>query len=56
MAIKNNFIVCAVAGCTARATQVDHIIPLSKGGVESMANLRPVCTHHNASKGNRTND
>ena len=29
--------------CSARATQVDHIVPLSQGGTHDLQNLRPVC-------------
>lgn len=39
---------CALglAGCTKRATQVDHIIPVSLGGPRlDPRNLQPVCTN-----------
>jgi len=29
--------------CTHRATQVDHIIPVSQGGTHALANLRASC-------------
>jgi len=31
----------------------DHVIPLSKGGLHILANLRPACAHCNCSKGNK---
>ena len=46
---------CAVLGCPSRATQVDHIQPVSLGGdYYAMDNLRAMCRHHNASRGNGT--
>jgi len=33
---------------------VDHVIPLSRGGSNWPANLRPACRHCNSSKGRRT--
>jgi 5-methylcytosine-specific restriction endonuclease McrA len=40
-------------GCTQDATQVDHVLPVSKGGTNHLDNLRPSCPHCNASRGNR---
>jgi hypothetical protein len=31
----------------------DHVIPLSRGGLHILANLRPSCAHCNCSKGNK---
>lgn len=31
----------------------DHVIPLSKGGLNVLANLRPACAHCNLSKGSK---
>lgn len=46
---------CCYIGCGARATQVDHIVPVSLGGdYYAMDNLRAICAHHNASRGNGT--
>jgi 5-methylcytosine-specific restriction enzyme A len=37
--------------CGERATQVDHIVPRSKGGTDNPANLRASCGWCNRSKG-----
>lgn len=41
---------CAVDGCQNREIQIDHIIPLARGGSHGMGNLQPLCAHHNQSK------
>ena len=33
--------------------EIDHILPVSKGGDESPVNLRFLCQYHNRSRGNR---
>jgi hypothetical protein len=33
--------------------EIDHIVPVSKGGTESALNLRFLCQYHNRSRGNR---
>lgn len=41
--------------CGEPANTVDHIIPLSLGGERyEFTNLRPMCRHHNYSRGNET--
>lgn len=41
-------------GCTFKATEVDHIVPLSAGGPPyDPANLRASCLHCNRSRGGR---
>ncbi|WP_425298093.1 HNH endonuclease [Nocardia brasiliensis] len=35
-------------GCLTDATQVDHIIPVSRGGTNDPANLRAACTPCNS--------
>ncbi len=41
---------CFVCG-TRDEIQVDHIVPLSRGGRHSIGNLQPLCAKHNAQKG-----
>jgi len=46
---------CCYIGCGREATQVDHIQPVSLGGdYYALDNLRAICAHHNASRGNGT--
>jgi len=40
----------------ARIMHIDHIIPLSRGGVDLEENLEPVCKGCNLSKGNKTKE
>lgn len=42
--------VCAV-GTDPNPDTVDHIIPLSRGGTDDVANLRYMCSWHNISRG-----
>lgn len=39
--------------CPSLATEIDHILPITKGGDGSRENLTPCCRSCNASKGNR---
>jgi 5-methylcytosine-specific restriction endonuclease McrA len=39
--------------CGEKADQVDHVIPLSGGGLHVLANLRPACGRCNRKKGKR---
>jgi 5-methylcytosine-specific restriction endonuclease McrA len=39
--------------CKAPYREIDHVIPLTKGGTNWPANLRPICRSCNASKGNK---
>lgn len=39
--------------CGGCATAIDHVIPLSRGGSNWPANLRPICTSCNSKKANR---
>jgi 5-methylcytosine-specific restriction endonuclease McrA len=41
---------CAMPGCTNTDIEVDHIIPLSRGGSHGIANLQTLCRHHNRTK------
>lgn len=44
---------CTYCGSSERIT-VDHVIPLSRGGLHSIGNLTPACLSCNASKGAQT--
>jgi 5-methylcytosine-specific restriction endonuclease McrA len=39
--------------CKLTASETDHVIPLSKGGSNWPANLRPICKQCNVRKGNK---
>lgn len=41
---------CEMEGCRAPATEVDHIIPRSRGGSDEMDNLRALCPPHHREK------
>jgi 5-methylcytosine-specific restriction endonuclease McrA len=41
---------CLVLGCDNTDITVDHVIPISKGGSNTIDNLQPLCRHHNAVK------
>jgi 5-methylcytosine-specific restriction endonuclease McrA len=41
------------AYCGAKAEQIDHIIPLARGGRHAIGNLAPSCTKCNQSKGSK---
>jgi 5-methylcytosine-specific restriction endonuclease McrA len=36
--------------CGGEWSEIDHVKPLAKGGAHCLANLRPICRSHNASK------
>lgn len=40
-------------GCTQRADTMDHVMPFSKGGSDSLKNLRPACRHCNSLRADR---
>lgn len=45
---------CAHPGCEcATALEIDHVVPVARGGGSEISNLRWLCRHHNASKGAR---
>lgn len=44
---------CAKVGETRVAVQVDHIVPLSRGGSDEMTNLQPLCQVHHDEKSAR---
>lgn len=42
---------CSVDGCGELATDVDHIVPIAKGGDPyARANVQPLCAHHHGIK------
>ena len=41
---------CGTRGVLRAATEIDHVIPLSKGGADVDANRQPLCTQCNADK------
>lgn len=45
---------CAVDGCSATDIQLDHVIPIARGGSHGIGNLQPLCGSHNASKHDKT--
>lgn len=45
---------CVICG-TSENLEIDHIIPVSKGGTDDRINLQTMCAHHNRKKGNRIN-
>lgn len=48
---------CAERGCgTTRGLTVDHRIPLSRGGSDTLANLQFLCRVHNSTKGDHLGD
>lgn len=44
---------CAVLGCLNRDIEIDHVIPIARGGSHGIGNLQALCRSHNASKGAR---
>ena len=49
---------CHLAGprCRRTATTADHLIPRSRGGPDTLANLRPACAPCNRQRGDMTLD
>ena len=45
---------CQVTGCTRAGTTVDHIVPRSRGGRHTWANVALMCYQHNRAKSDRT--
>lgn len=43
---------CIICGSTKRI-EIDHIVPISRGGRHSIGNLQPLCKSCNVSKSNR---
>lgn len=45
---------CAVRDCASRDIQIDHVVPIARGGSHGVGNLQPLCASHNQSKGAKT--
>lgn len=41
---------CLFPGCENTNLTPDHVVPLSKGGTNTIENIQPLCRHHNATK------
>jgi 5-methylcytosine-specific restriction enzyme A len=44
---------CTTPGCTAPATDVDHLVPVYAGGDDADSNLTSICTPHHRAKTSR---
>ncbi|MET7816068.1 HNH endonuclease signature motif containing protein [Streptomyces sp. NPDC005395] len=47
---------CLRCGATGVHLEPDHVVPLSKGGSDSIENLQPLCRSCNSSKGDKVAD
>jgi hypothetical protein len=47
---------CLYPGCSETRLTADHIIPLSRGGSNYIANIQPLCPLHNSQKGTKIID
>jgi 5-methylcytosine-specific restriction endonuclease McrA len=56
MAFRKHGPLCYLCGrkLTAHITSADHVVPLSRGGRDTLENVRPTCKRCNAAKGNMT--
>lgn len=45
--------ICRVADCTQASEEVDHILPLSRGGTNRRENLQGLCKSHHSKKTQR---
>ena len=48
----NNTCQIKMEGCTTKAEEIDHIIPISKGGLTTIENLQASCVNCNRKKSN----
>lgn len=46
-------VACTYCGATKTTLECDHVIPLSRGGTNDIANLATACAHCNRSKGRK---
>lgn len=57
--LKRDNYTCCICGATAKdgaKLEVDHIIPVSRGGKTVMSNLQTLCERCNKGKSNKTNE
>lgn len=47
---------CIYPDCSETKVEMDHVIPLSLGGIHAIGNIQPLCRFHNASKGAKAID
>lgn len=47
---------CLVPGCRQTDLTPDHVIPIDKGGSNSIDNIQPLCAHHNFVKHTKETD
>lgn len=47
---------CLCCGATDKPLSADHVIPLSKGGINDISNIQPLCRSCNFKKGTKTTD
>ena len=50
IAMQSSKLRCAVEGCDGSPLTADHIVPLSRGGLNCRWNIQPMCGKHNSSK------
>lgn len=47
---------CIHPGCQEKKVEIDHVVPLSIGGENSVNNVQPLCRRHNSSKHTKCTD
>lgn len=47
---------CCYPGCERTDLHADHVVPLAKGGSNTIDNIQPLCAYHNQSKGTKSAD
>jgi 5-methylcytosine-specific restriction protein A len=44
---------CQAEGRVALATEIDHVVPVARGGTDDYPNLQPLCSAHHRAKTQR---